>query len=212
MTRGKSRIAFAALGAAALLAAGCDGSFLLPGSSDPAPLYVLTPKSTYPKDLPRADWQLTVELPVAQAGLNVARIALRRSPTSLEYYAKANWIDAAPTMIQTLLVESFDNSNKIVSVGRQSVSLRPDYVLITDLREFQAEYSGDGPPEIRVRLNAKLIKMPERVIIGTTTIERAARARLTDLESVIAAFDTALGGVLKQVVIWTLKTPAARGK
>ena len=211
MTRGRFRRIGATLLAATVLAAGCDTAFL-PGSSEPAQLYVLTPKSTYPEDLPMVDWQLTVELPIAQAGLNVARIALRRSPITLEYYARANWIDTAPIMVQTLLVESFENSGKIVSVGRQSISLRPDYVLITDLREFQAEYFTDGPPEIRVRLNAKLVKMPERVIIGTRTVQRPARSRGTDLESVIAAFNTALGRVLKEIVVWTLRTPAKRGE
>ena len=212
MTPGKPRSAIAAgLLATVLVAGACDGSFL-PGSSDPTQLYVLTPKSTYPDDLPNVRWQLTIDLPIAQAGLNIARIALRRTPTSLEYYARSNWIDTAPLMIQPLLVESFENSGKIVSVGRQSISLRPDYVLITDLREFQAEYFDDGPPEVRVRINAKLIKMPERVIIGTTTVERVARARQTDLDTVITAFDNALGGVLKQVVIWTLRTPGQKGE
>ena len=169
MTPRKSRSAItSSLIAAALFAGACDNSFL-PGSSDPAQLYVLTPKSTYPDDLPNAEWQLTIDLPIAQAGLNIARIALRRTPTSLEYYARSNWIDTAPLMIQTLLVESFENSGKIVSVGRQSIALRPDYVLITDLREFQAEYFDDGPPEVRVRMNAKLIKMPERVSIASNS-------------------------------------------
>ena len=211
MTPGRSRPIVATLIAATVLVAGCDTT-LLPGSGDPVQLYVLTPKSTYPDDIASVDWQLTVELPIAQAGLNIARIALRRSPISLEYYARANWIDTAPLMVQTLLVESFENSGKIVSVGRQSISLRPDYVLITDLREFQAEYFDDSPPEVRVRLNAKMVKMPERVIIGAVTVERVARARSTNLQSVIAAFDTALGRVLKRVVVWTLGAPGKRSE
>jgi len=197
--------------AAGVAVSGCDTSFL-PGSSEPAKLFVLTPKSTYPDDLPSVDWQLSVELPIAQAGLNIARIALRRSPISLEYYARANWIDTAPLMVQSLLVESFENSGRIVGVGRQSISLRPDYVLIPELREFQAEYFDNGPPEVRIRINAKLVKMPERAIIGTLTVERLARAQSSDLNSVIAAFDTALGRVFKKVVVWTLNAPGQKGK
>ena len=115
---------------------------------------MLTPKNTFPDDLPTVNWQLAIPLPVADAALNTARITLRQNPISLEYYARANWIDTAPQMIQTLLVESFENSGKIVGVGRQSVTLRADYSLLTDLREFQAEYLGAGPPRVRVRLNA----------------------------------------------------------
>ena len=39
-------------------------------------------------------------------------------------------------MVQTLLVESFENTGKIVAVARKATDIRADYVLKTDLREF----------------------------------------------------------------------------
>ena len=132
--------------AAAPAIAGCSG--ILPGQGDPAQLYTLTPKNSFAADLPRVAWQLVVELPVAAAGLNTSRVALQRTPVSLDYFARANWSDAAPAMLQTLLVESFENTGRIVAVSRESVRLRPDYLLQTDLREFAAEYFPDAtrPP------------------------------------------------------------------
>ena len=56
-------------------------------------------------------------------------------------------------MVQTLMVESFDNFRCVVSVGRDTIGLRADYVLKSELREFQAEYAGveDGEtaPDLR---------------------------------------------------------------
>ncbi len=190
--------------------AGCTGSLLPGATSEPPQLFVLSPKTTFSTDLPRVDWQLTIDVPNAQAGLNTARIALRRSPISLEYYARANWTDTAPMMVQTLLVESFENSGRIVSVGRQSVTLRADFSLLTDLREFQAEYNAGGPPKIRVRINAKLVQMPQRIIIGAFTVERVQPAAGTDLDSVVSAFDVALGKTLKRIVEWSLKKAVRR--
>lgn len=184
----------------------CAGNLLPGASNDPPSLYVLTPKTTFPDALPKVDWQLTIPLPVADAALNTARITLRQNPISLEYYARANWVDTAPQMIQTLLVESFENSGKIIGVGRQSVTLRADYSLLTDLREFQAEYLGNGPPRVRVRLNAKLAKMPQRTILATETFEFLEPAASSDLEAVVSAFDVALGKTLKRIVGWTLKS------
>ena len=152
-----------------LSVAACTGNLLPGAANDPPKLYILTPKNTFKSDLPKVDWQLTMALPIADAALNTARIALRQNPISLEYYARANWVDTAPQMIQTLLVESFENTSKIVSIGRQSVTLRADYSLLTDLREFQAEYISEGPPRVRVRLNAKLVRMPQRTIVATET-------------------------------------------
>lgn len=187
------------------LLSACAGNLLPGAGNDPPDLYVLTPKNTFPDDLPTVNWQLAIPLPVADAALNTARITLRQNPISLEYYARANWIDTAPQMIQTLLVESFENSGKIVGVGRQSVTLRADYSLLTDLREFQAEYLGAGPPRVRVRLNAKMVKMPQRTILATETFEFLEPAASSDLQAVVSAFDVALGKTLKRIVEWSLK-------
>jgi cholesterol transport system auxiliary component len=89
--------------------------------------------------------------------------------------------------------------------------LRSDYTLITDLREFQAEYEGSaGPPNVRVRLNAKLVKMPDRVIVGAMNSEYVERAKGTDLPAIVGAFDEALGKSLKRIVEWTLRTMPER--
>ena len=198
-----SRILTAMIGLAAL--PGCID--VLPGSGPPAQLYTLSPKSSFSDDLPTVDWQLVIELPISAETLNTPRIALSRGPLTLEYYGGARWSERAPVMVQTLLVESFENTGRIIAVARKSTDLRADYVLKTDLREFQAEYSGDGPPIIHVKLNAKLVKMPQRTIIASFKSKRETRSGGTELIDVIRAFDQGLGKVLKEIVSWALKAP-----
>jgi cholesterol transport system auxiliary component len=111
-------------------------------------------------------------------------------------------------MVQTLLVESFENSGAIVAVGRKAIGLRSDYNLKTDLREFQAEYFDPGGiPTVRVRLNAKLVKLPQRAIVASKTIEASMLAEGKDIRQVIRAFDKALGKVLRHTVEWALVQP-----
>ncbi len=191
-------------------------SFELPGGGEPPRMYVLTPKSTFSEKLPTVDWQLLVEVPQSPAGINTARIALRDSPIEMRYFELSNWTDLAPRMIQTLIVESFENSNRIIAVGREAIGLRADYVLKTELREFQAEFAqrlpqntegGIGnvaPPTIRVRLNAKLIKMPRRSIIASKNFEFLVDANANTMESIIRAFDDSLGKTMRRLVEWTL--------
>ncbi len=185
-----------------LAATGCVS--VLPGGKEPARLFTLSPKSTFAKQLPTTDRHLNVDMPSAGLALNTPKIALRRSAFALDSYARATWIDRAPSMVQTLLVESFDNTRKIVSVTRQRSAPRADYSLVTELREFQAEYDGDGPPAVRVRINAKLVELPRRTIVAATSAERVERAKGTDLSSIINAFDEALGWVMRRIVEWTL--------
>jgi len=191
----------------AVVLSGCEG--LVPTlGGPPANLYTLTPKNTFAKELRRVRWQLVVDEPLASGGLNIDRIALRHSPTELKYFARARWTERAPRMVQTLMVESFENSGAIVAVGRKAIGLRSDYNLITELREFQAEYfESDGVPTVRVRLNAKLVKQPRRAIVASRTFESTIKSKGKAMRHVIRAFDQALGKVLRHTVEWTIKIP-----
>ncbi len=193
-----------------LVLSGCGA--LLPGSGPPPKLYRLTPKSTFDVNVPSVDWQLVISPPAAQGAIDTTRIALAPSATRIEYYADAGWTDRMPLMLQALVLESFENSGKIVAVGRRAIGLRSDYELRTDVREFQAEYySHPGQPQscaatptcIDVIINAKLIYTPQRTIVATRDFAGYAASQ-DDLVSIVEAFDEALGTVLKDLVGWTL--------
>lgn len=198
------------LAGAALPLGACGG--LIP-QAPPSNLYNLSPKTTFIDTLPRADWQLVVEEPFAAGGLDTHKIAIYTNPYEVKYYAEARWAERAPRMVQTLLVESFENTGKIVSVGRHSVGLRSDFNLKGELREFQAELKeGSGLPDANVSLQVKLVAQPRQQIIAAATFSQRVKAKDASLLAVVAAFDAALGYVLRETVQWTLMTakkPAA---
>lgn len=176
---------------------------------EPPRLFQLTPKSTFEESLPATDATLAVEVPSATAGLNTGRIALRPTPTTLEYYAGASWIDVVPIMVQNLLIESLDNTGRVDVLGREVVGVRADYALLTHVREFQAEYEGDGPPDVRVRLQVRLVRLPRRISVAATSEEAVVPAESTSLADIVTAFDRAFGDVTKDVVGWTVEQLAA---
>jgi cholesterol transport system auxiliary component len=197
----------AACAALTLVLAGCE---LIKAAEEPTNLYTITPKSTFEPNMPNVFWQLAVEVPAASASLNTGRIAIAMTRTSSDYYSKTAWTDRAPLMIQTRIVDSFENSRKIVAVARESIALRANYVLQPDLRNFEAMYFYGGTPIAHVRIVAKLVRMPDRQIIGVATFERCVRARADKVPKVVEAFDQALGSVMKRLVAWTLETPPSR--
>lgn len=171
-------------------------------------LYTLTPGTVAESGLPRVSWQLLVEPPAASAGIDTPRIAVTRSATALDYFAGVSWADRAPNMVQGLIVQSFEDSRRIVSVGRDSAGLRSDFVLKTELRDFQAEFTGTDatvPDQVRVRLSAKLVAMPSRTIEAGDTFDAVVPVRGTDFTDVIAAFNAAFGQVQGALVDWTLR-------
>jgi len=190
-----------------LVLAGC-GTISLSGEKEAVNLYNLTPKSTFAENLPDVDWELVVVEPVVKGGLDSKRIALHPKPTELKYFAEARWTERTPQMLQTLLIESFTNSNRIAVVGRDAIGLRPDYILKSELREFQAEYfHGSVEPLIRIRLDATLIDHSRQKIVASESFEAAVVSTGTDMDSIILAFDRALGKVLRRTVEWTLTKP-----
>ncbi len=189
------------------LAVGVSAGCVAPGQAEPPNLYDLSPKSTFAEDLPKADWQLVVETPVAAAALNTPRIALKRGPAKVDYYDRAAWTDVAPQLVQTLIIESFENTKKIISVGREDANLRSDYLLKPELREFQAEYTSGGSPQANVHINVKLVKMPQRTIIAGENFQFKATASGDNMSAIVKAFDEALGKVLKRLVEWTIRAP-----
>ena len=183
---------------------GCSSLFV-----QPAPrLYRLVPQTeaAAPNQRP-IHQQLVIVLPISPQSLDTDRIALTRNRTTLDYFAGASWTDRTPVLLQGLLIRAFEDSGRIIGVGRDLSGLTPDYLLETDLREFEARYgeAGSELPTVTVSLVAKLVKMPDHHIIDGIHVNEQASAAHNDLASIVDAFDTAVGKVLAQVVVWTLR-------
>lgn len=201
----------AATGAAFILAgflAACGSVLPSPGNSPN--LYALSPKNTFSDDLPKVEWQLVIEEPLAAGGLDSNRIAVKPNLYELKYFSDSRWTERAPKMVQTLLVESFENTGKIVAVGREVVGLRSDYNLKSELREFQAEFlNGVGQyPTIRVRINVKLVRQPRQEIVASRSFEHIVEAKGGEINDIVEAFDDALGKVLRRTVQWAITSGA----
>ena len=202
---GRRTVLRLAAGGCVLAASGCTS--IIPGTGQAPQLYVLMRKTTFPADLPTVRQQLLITMPAATAEIDTTRIALSRSPTTIDYFANAAWGDRAPAMVQALLVESFETTGKIVGISSEQGGLRADYLLMPELRRFEAIYApgaGDAPPSVHVRMLVRLVRMPDRAIVGETMAERRQEAARNDMEAIVDAFDDALGGVMKDIVSWTL--------
>jgi cholesterol transport system auxiliary component len=177
----------------------------LPGSRPSPREFRLTPKTTF-DELPRVDWSLSIGRPETSPAIDTTRIAVVRSGVEIEYYANARWVDRPAAMLQPILVQSFRNSGAIAVVGGDRTAFRPDFVLNTDIVAFYSQHAEGSQPDVRVDIASSLIQMPRRNVVGSTEIGRTVPAASGDLIAVTAAFDDALGKVVKRVVEWTLAT------
>jgi cholesterol transport system auxiliary component len=195
-----------------LIATLCTGCGLL-SEVPKRQLYRVNPTVSFAAALPHVAAQLLVAVPNAPAGLDTARIALSRSPVSLDYFADAEWTDRVPLLVQSAIVDGFEGSKVVPAVGRDSAGLRADFIIETDIRDFSAVYdSPGGSPRVSVAINVKLIKIPERRIIAQTSTARRQPAAANAVPEIVRAFDVALGAVVEEVVRWAVTNPALSGR
>jgi cholesterol transport system auxiliary component len=183
-----------------LLSASCSG--LLPKPAAPPQLYTLTPATNFAPGGAPVVAQLLVDMPLAPAALDTSRIVLSRSPTTIDYFADAAWTDRLSAMVQSLLVASLENAHRISAVGRADSSLRADAILLTELRHFEAVYAGSGPPELRLEISLRLVKMPDRDTIAQRDFTLTQPVARNDLPVIVDGFDQAWHALVPQIADW----------
>jgi cholesterol transport system auxiliary component len=192
-------------GVSGLVLAGC-GEIVGP---PPAPkLYVLKP--SLPRDLPggKVNWALSIQMPDATSGLDSDRIAILLPPSTMDYYADSAWADRLPALVQSNFLEAFEASGRINAVARDSEGVHADYILSTDLRDFEARLDqSQGAPLATVRIGARIVKSRTREIAGYTSASNEVRASVNSVAAAVEALNTALADVLAKLVPWTLDRP-----
>jgi len=195
------------LGAASVLVLSACSNII--GPPEAAPLYVLDPVDSPPAAGPPVSWQLAVVLPEASDSLDSNRIVLLQPTGQLDFYANSSWQDRLPFLVQSSLIEAFEMSGRTKGVGRETEGIKTDYLLMTDIREFQARYAvADTPPKIEVRISAKLVSARTRVIVQTIDAHSEIQINQNSVPSVVAAMNQALANVQAQIVEWALAAPA----
>src|SRR5262249_6110215 len=135
------------------------------------------------------------------AGLSTDRIALSNAAVTMDYYANAAWPDQLPALLQSLIVEAFETSGKIAAVAKDSSSIRSDFLLQIEVRDFEAQYAVmDTPPKILERFEVKLVR--GRQIIASMEAQQQAQASENSVPAAAAAFNQALSALLNQIVTW----------
>jgi cholesterol transport system auxiliary component len=204
MTITHHRRTFLALSSATALA-GC-GSLL--EAPEPMPIYVMRPQFPV-MTAPKVTWSLAIVRPSAPAALDTDRIAILQPGGILDYYAKAQYADTLPALVETALLDAFARSAALPGIGRSAEGLHSDYHLYTDIKNFEARYDvADGVPSATVTLAVRLVTSRGRISAGTTTITKTVAASANSIAAATAALGEALASVTSEIVTWALAFPA----
>lgn len=185
-----ARLALAVL-AVSLALAGCGGG--------PTPT---TYDLSAPRDFGRVGGSrapLVVNEPTTVQTLDSDRMIVRDSGGALSFLGGAQWADRVPKLVQTRLLQTFENGSRIASVSRPGERIVPDYQLNTDIRSFTIDAASG---QAVVEITAKLIGDRSGRIMRAKLFSARVPAGAVDGQAAARALDQALSKVLIEIVRW----------
>ena len=191
----------AGAGLAALALAGCVS--LIP-EAEPVSVYRLS--SPAPREWSGTDWTIVeIEAPLAPRGLSGDQIAIVVNGQSLSYIAGSRWISPAPSVVQDLVIDTFNATQPGLAPARPDDGVRGDYELRMDMRQFEAVYDqGEhAAPLVRVRLASRLVAERGRRFVGARVFSSEVRASSNRTGAIIDAFDAAASEISRDIAGWT---------
>ncbi|HUZ91730.1 MAG TPA: ABC-type transport auxiliary lipoprotein family protein [Methylocella sp.] len=141
--------------------------------------------------------QLVVLQPEATLPANSDRIVVRFDPQSVAYLTGAQWADKLPALVQSRLIESFQNAHLLREVGRPG--MLADFSLQTGIRRFELDA---GRSTAIVEISAQILSPSGRIVAARLFSDNVPVAS-QDPAAVAAALDAALAQVMRDIVIWT---------
>ncbi|HEY8033722.1 MAG TPA: ABC-type transport auxiliary lipoprotein family protein [Methylocella sp.] len=176
-----------------ILLAGSPIVLLASCSSAPV-TYDLTPAEGFAARAGRG--QLAVLMPDAILPADSDRIVVRTDSQSVAYLSGVQWADKLPSLIQSRLIESFQNAHLLRAVGRPG--MLADVSLQTSIRRFELDAERS---EAIVEISAQIIGSSGRIIAGRLFAANVP-APSSDPAAVAAALDAALTKVMREIVVW----------
>ncbi len=176
--------------AGSLLLAGCGG-----GSAP------TTYDLSAPRDFGRiggGGGVLIVAQPTAVQALDSDRLIVKDSSGALSFLGGAQWADRVPNLVQTRLIQTFENGSRIAAVGRPGERIVPDFQLNTDIRAFNIDAaSGQAVVEITAKLIGDRTGKVQRARLFSARVPAGAEGA-----GAAQALDQALSQVLIQIARW----------
>lgn len=144
--------------------------------------------------------QLVVTEPLAVQVLDSERLIVAASDGELSFLGGAQWADRLPRLVQTRLIQTFENASRLGRVGRPGDGFVADRQLNTEIRQFQVR-SGTG--EAVVEISAKILNSTTGRVVSAKLFSAREPVRAVDGPNAARALDAALSSVLTQIVRWT---------
>jgi len=144
---------------------GC-ASWLGSGKADEHPtIYSPLRQAAFNRNGPALNASVLIAPPSAAPMLDSQRIVIRLPGDELQFLRGARWARPAPELLQDSVLHLLEDSGR-AEVARQDSGLAADWLLIMDLRRFEADYRQGPVPSVEIVVSAKLINRQDKKIMA----------------------------------------------
>jgi phospholipid/cholesterol/gamma-HCH transport system substrate-binding protein len=169
-------------------------------AAGPAVVFNLTaPKIVPPIDKPSAG-PLVVAEPTALIMFETRKFIVRPAASEDPSFARAEWSDSVPKLLQAKIIETFENAGLMREVMRPTDGVTTEKQLLIDIRKFQITLSPKPMAEIEF---AARIMSDNNQIAGARRFEANASLKAPDATAAASALDAAFAQSATELVRWT---------
>jgi cholesterol transport system auxiliary component len=145
--------------------------------------------------------QLLIAEPTAVKALDSENIVVRLSPSEMQYLAKSQWSDRLPKLVQSKLVEAFEDTGRFGGVGRPGQGLAIDYQVASEIRTFEVLTTSR---QAVVELSVKLINDRNGSVRSQKVFRSVAPISGSENANYIKALDAAFAAAARDIVSWSI--------
>lgn len=147
--------------------------------------------------------QLLIAEPTALKALDSENIVVRLSGSEVQYLGNSQWSDRLPRMVQSKLVEAFEDTGKLGGVGRPGQGLAIDYQVVTDIRAFEVDTAKNLAT---IEISVKLLNDKNGTVKAQEVFRSTARVSGSGNANFVKALDNAFASTSREIVAWTLRS------
>lgn len=166
-------------------------------------IFDLAAPLSFPSTFVKKDWTLLIAEPSVQLAFNTDKIMIESAAGQTKLLADGRWSDNLPNLVQSKLMQAYENAGLGDSVTKPSFGDGQGYQLKVDVRRFHLSTVSD--PEADIIFFVKLSDSDGKSIASQLFKAKAPSSGVTP-EAATAALQTAFQALVIDVMSWVHST------
>ena len=137
------------------------------------------------------------------------RVLAQMDGDELAPLGNAKWADSLTKLVQSRIVQSFENTGSLNEVSRPIEGGAPEYQLATEIRKFQIVNAPERKAEAQI--SAKVIAADGH-IVAARVFDGSAPVKSAEEADAAKALNEAFGKILSDLIPWTADVVAGGGE